>query len=285
MQRWTPSPRESLPAFKQVAADVAQALCTRARGQSVADALDAASVSLAPDLDAVAALSALAPLGEGAASTGEVVYPQFGGLAPLGLEATTGAAMVVVRQRVLDAGGRTTAVTRTFDLRLRRQDQRWLVHAVPSIGGAPVARPADLPPAAVRVLDDPRISLPDTARWDVHAGLVSADLLGLLGDVASLGEIAVTVLRTGHPREVFGTGSTSAHTAGQAADIWRVGTTPVVDDRSPGGPAARLQAAALLDPRTSQVGSPPGTDVDGSGASRSFDDLVHEDHLHLAVRR
>lgn len=284
MARWTPSARESLPNFKQVAADVVQGLCTRAPGQTVADVLELLGGSLSADFLLASSLAALAPLGEGTASTGEVLYPQFAGLAPLGPQARTGAAMVVVRQRMLGSGGAITTVTRTVDVRLRNEGGRWLLTAVPNGGGEPVARPAELPPAAVQVLDDPRIELPDTARWDVHARRIALPLLELLSSVAALAPLSVAVLATGHPAEVFGTARTSEHTVGRAVDVWRVGGTAVIDDRSPGGPTAQLQAAALGDARTSQVGSPPGTDLDGAGR-RSFDDLVHEDHLHLAVRR
>jgi hypothetical protein len=283
---WSPSGRESLPALKLAAAGLVQAVCTRRPGQTVADAFEPLAAALAPGFDGSAALRTLAPLGEGAASTGEVLYPQLGGLVPIGKSARSACVMVVVRQRILSAGGSTTSVTRTVDVRLFRDGDRWQVTAVPSVGGEPVARPADLPPAAVRVLDDPRLALPDTARWDVHAGRVSLDLLDLLADaVEVLGRVGVTVLVSGHPPQVYGTATVSAHAVGRAADVWQVTGVTVVDDRSPGGPTAQLQAAALLDRRTSQVGSPPGTDRDGRGRRRSFADLVHEDHLHLAVRR
>ena len=245
------------------------------------DALEAAGPLLAPSFVVPAGL---AVLGEGTASTGAVVYPQFGGLSPLGADARQSSVMVVVRQSLLSRGGAVTTVTRTLDVRLSRDGDRWQVTGVPDLGGEPVDRPRDLPPAAVRVLDDPRIALPDSARWDVHRGAVSPALLEVLSAAAELGDVGVTVLATGHPREVFGTDRLSAHTVGRAVDVWRLGTTAVVDDRSPGGPAAQVQAQALLDRRVSQVGSPPGTDQDGAGR-RSFDDLVHEDHLHLAVRR
>lgn len=282
--RWTPSPRETVPALKTAAADVVQALCTRRPGQTVADALASLGPLLSPRLDSAGALRVLAPLGEGRVSTGEIVYPQYGGLAPIAADATTGAAMVVVRHRMLSAAGVETTVTRTVDVRLERQGQRWQVTAVPSVGGEPVARPTGLHPIAASVLDDPRVRLPDSARWDIHAGRVSLDLLDLLAGATALGPVGVTVLASGHPREVFGTGSVSAHTVGRAVDIWQLAGIAVVDDRSPGGPTAQLQAAALLDRRTAQVGSPPGTDADGPRSRRSFANLVHEDHLHLAVR-
>ncbi len=69
------------------------------------------------------------------------------------------------------------------------------------------------------VLDDPRIDLPDSARWDILAGEVSPALLRLMS---------------------------------RAAD----------------------EAAV-------RIGSPWA--LDGLGG-RSFTDVVHQDHLHIAVR-
>jgi len=279
-----PSPRESVPGLKLAAADVVQALCTRQAGQGLDDALASVAPLLGPGFDQARALSVLAPLGEGLAATGEIVYPQYGGLDPIATDAVRGAAMVVVRQQVLGETGLVTSTTRTLDVRLSRFGEQWLVTAVPEVGGEPVDRPTGLSPAAVRVLDDPRLVLPDTARWDIHAGRVSDDLLEVLANAGALGTIGVTVLRTGHPREVFGTPTISAHTAGRAVDVWQIAGTAVVDDGGPGSLSTQLQTAALIDPRVDQVGSPPGTDVDGPGSRRSFANLVHQDHLHLAVR-
>ena len=269
--------------MKLTAADAVQRLLTRAPGQTPADVLAGMQDLLAPDLDEVGVLAALDSLSEGVETTGEVVYPQYSGLAPNSQQARLGAAMVVVRRTALDRQGRTSAHTRTVDVRLSVVDGAWRVTGVPSVGGQPVARPAEVSPAAARVLDNPLVDLPDTARWDVHAGLVADDLLDLVAMAADLGPVSVTVMATGHPREVFNTVTVSAHTAGRAVDLWRIDRLDVVDDRGPTGPLARLQAAALASERTSQVGGPPGTDVDGPGSRRSFMDRVHDDHLHLAV--
>ena len=274
--RWRPGKGEPLPQLKQVAADFVQELCTRVPGQPVS------AVLAGRGLEAPRHLALGALLEEGVASTGEVVYPQFGGLDPLAEGARTASVMVVVRHRLLAASGTARTVTRVCDVRLVRSGTTWRVSDLLSTGGEPVARPAGLPAAAVRVLDDRRIRLPDTARWDVHAGRISVGLLDLLHGVAALGPVGVTCLRTGHPRTVFATGRTSAHTRGRAVDLWMVGGQPVVG----GAPAlARLQRAALADRRTAQVGSPSGTDADGRRSRRSFTDLVHADHVHLASRR
>lgn len=217
-------------------------------------------------------------------SRGTIVYPQIGGLVPDSPQATTAAVLVVARQTVTSRSGRSTERVRTFDVRLQVNEGQWRVSALVSVGGEPVDRPADLDPRAARVLDDPRIELPDTARWDVHAGRISLDLLDLLAAVAAVAPVSVAVLRTAHPRNVFGTDRVSNHTEGRAVDIWQIGGQPVVTTGAAGGAAGAVLRAAYADPRLSQAGSPTGSDLDGPRRRRSIVNLVHKDHLHLAVR-
>jgi hypothetical protein len=104
-------------------------------------------------------------------------------------------------------------------------------------------------------------------------------LLAILDRLAAAHVLDVTVLRTGHPREVFGTGRTSNHTRGRAVDIWRVDGRPVV---GPGTPRALLREVMVLAGRlgATEVGGP--FDVNGSGPG-FFSDDVHRDHLHVGV--
>lgn len=218
-------------------------------------------------------------------SNGEIVYPQVGGLLPLGPGATSAVMMVVVRQQLLTPGRSVYEVVRTFDVRLAVENGSWKVAELASVGGEPVDRPADLDPRAVRVLDHGQLDLPDTAVWDIHAGRISFGLLDLLAGLADVvSPVSVAVLQTGHPVNVFGTDRVSKHAEGRAVDIWRVGGQPVVTVGAATGPAAEALRRAFADPRLGQAGSPEGSDLDGPGR-RSFNDLVHKDHLHLAVGR
>lgn len=280
--RYVPLPGEALPNLKQVAADFVQALTTRVQGQRPEDVLAAAAGLTARAFDPAAALRAGAPLWAEPVTTGSVVYPQLSGLVPIGPGAQQAGVMVVVRQRLLARGGSVAEVVRTCDVRLRVQQGAWRVTELASAGGQPLDRPAGLPPQAALVLDDPRIELPDTARWDVHAGLVSPDLLDVLVAAAAVAPLSVTVLRGGHPPNVFGTSRISNHTQGRAVDVWRTGGQAVVSTGAGRGPARAVLLAAAADRRTRQTGSPAGSDLDGVGR-RSFTDLVHQDHLHLAV--
>lgn len=282
--RWTPLPAEPLPDLKQAAADFVQALATRDAGTTPEEALaTAVAAAPAPALDAAAALAVAAPMLEEPTSTGEIVYPQFGGLVPGGPQAETASVMVVLRQQLLTAGGATSTVVRTVDVRLSRVDGQWQVDDLLSVGGEPVARPAGLDPLAAAVLDDPRIDLPDSARWDVHAGRVAPGVLRVLADAAARAPLSVCVLQTGHPVHVFGTDRTSDHTRGRAVDVWAVGNAPVLGQPLTGSPLSAVLAGAFADPAVRQVGSPPGSDLDGPASRRSFTDLVHADHLHLAT--
>lgn len=282
--RYVPLAGEPVPNAKQVAADFVAALTTRRSGQRPEDALAAAAAFTGTGFDAAAALATSGPLFPEPVAVGEVVYPQVGGLVPLGPGATSAVMMVVVRQRLLTPRRSTYDVVRTLDVRLAVQEGQWRVVELASAGGEPIDRPVDLDPRAVRALDHPALELPDTAVWDVHGRLISLDLLDLLATLADRTPFSVAVLRTGHPVNVFGTDRVSNHTEGRAADVWRVAGTPVVTSGAAATAAGEVLDAALADPRLGQAGSPEGSDRDGGGR-RSFTDLVHKDHLHLAVRR
>jgi len=225
-----------------------------------------------------------APLFSEPAVRGEIVYPQLGGLDPMGPGARTASIMAIVRHRLTAKGGAERDEVRVCDVRLAVQEGRWRVVDLVSVGGQPVDRPGELDPRASAVLDDPAIELPDTARWDIHAGRVDVDLLEVLAQAARSAPVSVTVLISGHPLNVFGTERLSDHSSGRAVDLWRIGGQAIVDSGPASDLTGQVQRAAFADPRVSQIGSPFGSDLDGPGVRRSFVNLVHTDHLHLAVR-
>ena len=215
----------------------------------------------------------LAPLLDPARrSSGEVLYVQLSGVT-----ATTLGAMAVVRQHLEDAAGIREEVVRVMDVQLRRTNGPWSLDRVSSVGGTAVPRPANVSPAAARVLDHPNIQLPDTARWDIYRGGIDDGLLVALAEAADRWPIAVTVLRTGHPRNVWATRRESAHTTGYAVDVYAVDGRLVQRQRESGSNAQSL-AAAFLAGGARQVGSPWKL---RPGGKRSFTDSVHQDHVHL----
>lgn len=211
-----------------------------------------------------------------ASASVEIVYPQLGGLTE-----TQASIILVIRQHLADSSGRRE-VTRTLDVRVASTGDRWAVEQVASDGGSP---PIDPPPpseAAQAALADPRLTFPDTARWDIEAGRVDDRVLVALVDAAAQSPLTVTTMTEGHPLEVFGTQRTSNHTEGRAVDIWAVGGTPVIALRDEAS-AARRVVDRLFASGVEELGSP--WDLDGAGASRSFTNTVHQDHLHLAFDR
>lgn len=263
---------EIYPNAKQLASEVAQSLTT----YDIGDGLDDVVAAVTSEVGAADALALVAgPLHHADSwSRGHIVYQQL-----CGVTADRACVMVVVEQQIGSIDGVRTE-TRTLDVRLLLEDAAWVFDELASAGGQPVPEPDDLPEVARAVLDDPRIDLPDTARWDILAGNISLRLLEVMRQTADEVSYGVVVLREGHPDEVFATDRISDHTRGRAVDIYRLDQTPVVDDRDDDSTTRALTDWLFNHPDVRQIGSP--WDLDGS-ARRSFTDLTHQDHLHVSV--
>ncbi|MCB2223598.1 MAG: hypothetical protein KQH83_05420 [Actinobacteria bacterium] len=259
------------PEMKQLAVDVAYALTSYEQSDDPAERFS--------DIAGTAGADVLAAAGEplthaGQWSRGDVVYPQMGGL-----KDGKASVMVVTRQSVGRGAEPAYSVVRTLDIRLVTGESGWEFDELASAGG----RFGDVEDLALAhaVASDPRIEMPDSARLDIVAGEVSPVLLGLMADLAEVTPYGVTVMMTGHPYHVFGTDRVSHHTIGRAIDIYRVGDDLVVDDRDDGSAARAIAEWLYARSDVVQVGSP--WDLDGDGDDRSFADLVHQDHIHVAV--
>lgn len=209
------------------------------------------------------------------ASRGQVVYPQMGGLTE-----EQASVMVVVRQTVWDGEAIEFVETRTLDIRVRLDETGWVFEGLASAGGDRLARPETLSAEATAVLDNPRIFLPDSARWDIYRGQVSRSLLALLDDISEKTPFGVVTLTNGHPHNVFGTERLSAHTTGHAVDLFRLGDSQVIESRYEGSLVHSLASLLYRMETVKQVGSP--WNFDGP-SSRSFTNTVHQDHIHVAV--
>lgn len=268
---YRPLPSEGYSNAKQLAADVAQRVTTYDAGSTpgtVAGRLPRVAAGRRGELTA-----AIAPVVDrGRDSRGEIIYPQLSGVTPTSL-----GAMVVVRQSLYDKNGKVRRVSRVLDIRLQRSQGSWSLDRIGSVGGAPPR--AGRPPsaAAKRVLEHPRIVLPDSARWDILRGGVDDALLGTLARAAGRYRLDVTVIDSGHPPNVWATTRPSTHSIGKAVDIYAVDGRPVTAQRQKGSAAFRL-ASTLVAGGASQVGSPW---ILGPGGPRSFTDEVHQDHIHL----
>lgn len=212
----------------------------------------------------------------GSWSRGVVIYPQLGGLT-----ADKASVMVVIRQSVGIGHVPEWSVLRTLDIRLVRNGSGWEFDHLSSAGGA-FESIEDLG-LAHSIASDARIDMPDSARLDILAGLVSPKLLEVMAELADHTDYAVTVLATGHPHNVFDTDRQSHHTVGRAVDVYRIGTEFVIDGRlDPDSDTYDAARWMFEHPDVVQVGSP--WDLDGSDSSRSFTNEVHQDHIHLAVK-
>lgn len=267
---------ETGPDSKLAASAFAQALTTYEVEDTFEEVVERATDD--PGL-AAALLEDAAPLfHEGAWSRGAIVYPQLGGLEP----AST-AVITVVRQEVGHPDGSVSERTRVLDVRVDADESgTWRVTALESAGGEPVPRPPDLSEVAEAVLDDERIELPDTARWDIHRGAIDETLLELMARIADRTPYGVVVLDTGHSREVFGTDRISRHAEGRAVDLYRIGDRLVIEDREVGSPTHELVRWLYEQPELSELGGPWALDRFGG---RSFTDELHQDHLHIGVLR
>lgn len=271
IEPWAAGPGEDQAAAKELAARIAQSALRYRRG--------AGALEVAREVEGVAGgqTKALAQTIEPAVRSGSrswarVVYPQLSGI---GVD--TVGTMVVVDQTVESVQGERSRYRRVLDIRLRRAGDGFVLDQLGSIGGNPVSRPSALSPAARRMVSNPRITLSDSARWDIYRGDVDDGLIEAILSIADRHELAIGPMISGHPLNVWETDRVSAHSQGLAADIYAIDGELVAEQRSPGTPASQV-AAELLEGGAVQVGSP--LPVVEAGV-RSFSDGVHQDHVHV----
>lgn len=260
------SAQETHPAIKLVANRVALALATYSANESSED--------LAARLPADLAAYAEALHVPESWSSGRIIYPQLGGLLP-----DSASVMVVLEQTIGSADGVRRQI-RTLNVEVRRHRGQWRFERLVSSGGTPVLPATGLSAAALAVLSDPRIELPDSARWDIAAGRVDPTLLAVMIRLADRVPYGVTAFSTGHSWEIFGTPRQSDHSRGLAVDIYRIGDRQVIDDRGHGSITEGIVSWLYEQPEVARMGSPWA--LDGFGG-RSFTNALHQDHLHIAV--
>jgi hypothetical protein len=202
----------------------------------------------------------------------EVIEAQYGGLL-----ATSASVLVVCRQWYADPSGHVTSGGTTADVRLSKDSPRWRVTSV---------NPGVLPPRerpisrlARAVLSEPRIELPPAAEADVASGDVHDSVLGAMLRLARTYRLGVSVVRCGHPTDVFGTNRMSDHTQGRAFDTWRIDGHRVVDPETPRGLVTSYMRAAA-EAGSYNIGGPYA--LSGTDAASFFTDDAHHDHVHVA---
>ncbi|WP_329494871.1 hypothetical protein [Kitasatospora herbaricolor] len=266
---WVPGPGEVAPDVKLRAVQLVEALGTwPAGGQGVAAAgARAAALGLNPALATQA--GPLLPAGDRAVV--QVVYAQYGGLL-----ADSASVMVVCRQWTARADGTVAEGGTTVDVRLGRAQPRWTVTELhPADPGPPAAA---LSAAARAVLTDTRIQLPPAAQADVTSGAVHDSVLRAMLTLAQAYTFQVTVLRSGHPLDVFGTDRPSDHPQGRGVDVWQIDGHTVADPSTDHALVDGFMRAAAA-AGSYNVGGPRQLSG-GVTANQFFSDDTHHDHVH-----
>ncbi|MEE1802030.1 MULTISPECIES: hypothetical protein [unclassified Streptomyces] len=263
---WRPDRDDVDPAVKLRAVQVVEAIGAWPAGQGGAAAAKrrVAALGAAPAL--VDAAGALLPAADEAVL--QVIDAQYGGIL-----AASASVLVVCRQWTPDHPTGTTGTT--VDVRLSRARPRWEVTALhPARPGAAV--PA-LPAAAREVLAESRITLPPAAAADIRSGHIHESVLRALLRLAGTYRMYVSVIRSGHPLDVFGTDRPSDHPRGRAFDVWQIDGHAVVDPAT----SRRLVETFMRDAAAAgsyNVGGP--VQLSGGAAGQFFSDATHHDHVH-----
>ncbi|MFG2917994.1 hypothetical protein ACGF0D_34520 [Kitasatospora sp. NPDC048298] len=265
---WQPGPGEIQPDVKRRAVELVAALGAWPPGGQGVEAARArvAALGLPPALADQA--GPLAPAATEASL--EVIVAQYGGILD-----DSASVLVVCRQWRRGPDGSVVEGGTTVDVRLGRAEPRWTVTDLrPGDAGPAAAAP---PPEVARVLAEPRIELPPEAAADLCSGTVHDSVLEAMLRLAGPYTLSVSVVRTGHPLDVFGTTRPSDHPLGRAFDVWRIDGLAVVDP----GTSRQLIASFMRDAAAAgsyNVGGPVA--LQGAG-NQFFTDDTHHDHCHV----
>ncbi len=270
--QYEPLPGDVEREVKRVAGDAVQTLLTYGPDDTPDEVTAAVGAGPGATSSVLTAAQALVLPETGSRAT--IRYAQLGGYTEL-----SASVMVVTEQQIYRIGQEPEVLSRAIDVRVDRGSttEDWGLALIAATGGTPTPVPPDLSPTARAVLEDPRIELADSTRWDIAGGGISEQLLSTMLAMAEQARFSVTVVATGHPPHVWATDRLSNHAEGRAVDVWAVDGQAVVEQRTEGSAAHRM-ARFLFDQGVPELGSPWA--FDGYGG-RSFTDLVHQDHLHV----
>ncbi|WP_329000671.1 hypothetical protein OHA18_40335 [Kribbella sp. NBC_00709] len=201
----------------------------------------------------------------------EVIDAQYGGILSASASVLVPCRVYSIRANRLINGGTTV------DVRLSKSSQgTWRVTAThPAQPGVPVV---SLSAAARQVLASKQIVLPPASAADIRSGQVHDSVLTTMLQLAKTYRIGVSVIRSGHPLDVFGTDRPSDHPRGRAFDTWQINGHAVVSPTTSRSLiTSYMRAAESLG--SYNVGGP----YQLSGAAY-FSDATHHDHVHAGFR-
>jgi hypothetical protein len=122
------------------------------------------------------------------------------------------------------------------------------------------------------------ITLPPAAHADVLSGNIHDSALDALLTLARSHRMMLSVVRSGHPIDVFGTTRPSDHPQGRAFDVWTIDGHPVIDPATPRALIESFMRAAAA-AGSYNVGGPYL--LSGGAAGQFFSDDTHHDHVHV----
>ncbi|MCH5677453.1 hypothetical protein [Streptomyces gilvus] len=266
---WRPTSAEITPAAKLRAVQLVEAIGAWPQGRGGAAAARTRVAALRLPASLVAQAGPLLP--DADAAVVQVVDAQYGGIL------TDSASVLVVCRQWTLRGGRVGAGGTTVDVRLTRAASGWTVTALhPARPGAAVS---PLPGRVRAILADSRIELPPAAQADLRSGRIHDSVLTAMRQLAGTYRIYVSVVRSGHPLDVFGTSRPSDHPRGRAFDVWQIDGHAVVDPATPRGLIERFMRDAAA-AGSYNVGGPVQLSG-GATANQFFSDNTHHDHVHI----
>ncbi|MER5549386.1 hypothetical protein ABT072_45055 [Streptomyces sp. NPDC002589] len=272
---WRPTSAEVQPAAKLRAVQLVEAIGAWSAGHGGAAAARARVAALGLPTALVDQAGPLLPAADAAAL--QVVDAQYGGIL------SRSASVLVVCRQWTRRGGTVSAGGTTVDVRLSRSGagsgSGWTVDALHPADPGPAAR--SLAPDVRTVLSDDRITLPPAAVADLRSGQVHTSVAGAMLALARTYRLEVSVVRSGHPLDVFGTSRPSDHPRGRAFDVWRIDGHAVVDPATSRGLIERFMRDAAA-AGSYNVGGP--VLLSGGGPGQFFSDATHHDHVHIGFR-
>ena len=270
--RWLPGPGEIQPAAKLSAVRLVEALGTWRPGQGGRGpaAARARALGIAAPLAAQLAsqTGSLTPPAD--AAVVRVIDAQYGGIL-----SDSASVLVVCRQWTRTGTAPVRAGGTTVDVRLSRTSAGWAVTALHPARPGPAMR---LTATQNAVLTSSRIELPPASAADVRSGAVHDSVLKAMLRLSRGYAISVSVVRSGHPLDVFGTNRPSDHPLGRAFDVWRIDGHRVVDPATSRALITAFMRAAA-GAGSYNVGGPVLLSG-GTTPNQFFSDATHHDHVH-----
>lgn len=271
---WQPGPGEIEPAAKRSAVGLIEALGSWRAGQGGQGQAAARATALGIPAARAGQLASQAGslLQPWDAAVLQVIDAQYGGLL-----SDTASVLVVCRQWGRSGAGTVTDGGTTVDVRLSRTAAGWSVTALhPAVPG-----PASTSPSASAraVLARSTIDLPPASAADIRSGTVHESVLQAMLQLADTYRMSVSVVRSGHPLDVFGTSRPSDHPVGRAFDVWRIDGHAVVDPATTRSLITTFMRAAAA-AGSYNVGGPVLLSG-GATSNQFFSDDTHHDHVHI----